>query len=276
MSPLNDQNRDGSNPDWLDLACDAATGDLATADLALCEASRHDHAAEFDEFDRIAAALAVGLTPIEQAPGDVRDRLMRTLPAIEAEPIESRPLRVSPPASSAPKAASLWRSRAIAGWSIAALLALVAGVILIVRATPPQAPSPADARRQLIARGATPIAWGEWSDPSVQAVVQGVRGDVVWDDQRQEGYMRFVGLPTNDPSEAQYQLWILDGRYEDPLSQRVSGGVFDIPPGAEEWVVPIRQGMPIEDAVGFAITVERPGGVWVSDMSQRVAIALKG
>lgn len=99
-------------------------------------------------------------------------------------------------------------------------------------------------------------------------------GEVVWDPETNEGCMVFDGLVNNDPDRFQYQLWIFDetrptGQLphfgEGILSQRpVDGGVFDI--GAEgRVVVPIRAKLPVGKAVIFAITVEPPGGVVVSD-----------
>ncbi|MEO1716470.1 MAG: hypothetical protein AAFR76_05105 [Planctomycetota bacterium] len=52
----------------------------------------------------------------------------------------------------------------------------------------------------------------------------------------------------------------------------VDGGVFDINE-AGKVVIPIRVALPASDVVAFAVTVERPGGVVVSDQARRVVIA---
>jgi anti-sigma-K factor RskA len=83
--------------------------------------------------------------------------------------------------------------------------------------------------------------------------------------------MRFVGLPANDTSAEQYQLWIFDGTRDDRYP--VDGGVFDIPAGATEVVVPIHARLPVRQAALFAVTVERPGGVVVSSRERIVALA---
>jgi anti-sigma-K factor RskA len=119
-------------------------------------------------------------------------------------------------------------------------------------------------RQRLIEGGAQVVSWTDWAGTETP----GVGGDVVWDEQEQSGYMRFVGLPANDPSKEQYQLWIIDRR---GMEQRVSGGVFNSDGG--EVVVPIEPGLAIEGAGAFAVTIEEPGGVAVSDMSRKSVIA---
>ncbi len=98
-----------------------------------------------------------------------------------------------------------------------------------------------------------------------------VQGDVVWDEATQTGYMRFSGLPANDPTRSQYQLWIFDGTRDDRFP--VDGGVFDVPAGVTEVVVPIRATLPVRKAALFAVTVEAPGGVMVSSRERIVALA---
>lgn len=97
-----------------------------------------------------------------------------------------------------------------------------------------------------------------WS-PNVDDL-SGVTGEVVWSDAEQAGFMRFVGLPPNDPSKMQYQLWIVDGsRDENPID----GGVFNVD-GTGEIIVPIDARLPAESPSAFAVTREKPGGVVVS------------
>jgi hypothetical protein len=99
-------------------------------------------------------------------------------------------------------------------------------------------------------------------------------GDVVWDPRRQRGYLRLQGYVPNDPMRSQYQAWIFDAGRDDRYP--VDGGVFDVPAGVGEVVVPIQAGKPVERAAAFAITVERPGGTAVSDRSKLVAFARAG
>jgi hypothetical protein len=100
---------------------------------------------------------------------------------------------------------------------------------------------------------------------------QGVTGDIVWDTASQTGYMRFAGLPVNDPQEVQYQLWIFDATRDERYP--VDGGVFNIPAGAREVVVPILAKLQVRDPSLFAITMEKPGGAVVSARERIVVVA---
>lgn len=111
--------------------------------------------------------------------------------------------------------------------------------------------------------------WAPGGDPAGRDV----GGDVVWDARTQTGYMRFVGLRRNDPSSEQYQLWIFDARRDQRYP--VDGGVFDVDDSGEA-VVPIRARLPVGSPLMFAVTVERPGGVVVSDRSRLVVVARIG
>jgi anti-sigma-K factor RskA len=156
------------------------------------------------------------------------------------------------------------RLAAWSGWlAAAACLAIAIGVA--ARRTGPT--DPARAREQFLetASDAATAPWGEWDSPEQR----GVAGEVVWSESAQRGYMTFRGLGPNDPTEEQYQLWIIDER---GLEQRISGGVFDSDADGEV-VVEIEPAVEIRGAAAFAVTIERPGGVWVSDMSRRVVIA---
>jgi anti-sigma-K factor RskA len=95
---------------------------------------------------------------------------------------------------------------------------------------------------------------------------------VSWSRVAQRGEMRFTGLVPNDRAHWQYQLWIFDKTRDQRYP--VDGGVFDIPMGGGEVVVPIRARVPVGDAVMFAVTVEPAGGVVVSTR-ERVALLAK-
>ena len=97
-----------------------------------------------------------------------------------------------------------------------------------------------------------------------------ITGEVVWNDERQEGYMSLANLPVNDPSKNQYQLWIVDPE-RDELP--VDGGVFDIPKGSDTAIIPIRNALQISKPTAFVITLEQPGGVVKSKQEVVVALA---
>jgi hypothetical protein len=135
----------------------------------------------------------------------------------------------------------------------------------------PQDPTELLARRTELLRmeGTFTIAWQPFDLEGSPAAITDVSGDVVWNDALARGYLRLTGLPVNDPSREQYQVWVIDER---GLEQRVSGGVFNASQDGEV-VVPIDPAIDIGRVALFAITVEDPGGTWVSDLDRRVVVA---
>lgn len=112
--------------------------------------------------------------------------------------------------------------------------------------------------------------WTPFDLPDAPAEQRGrVQGDVVWNDELETGYLRFVGLEVNDPTEEQYQVWVIDER---GLEQKVSGGVFNATADGEV-IVPIQPGIEVGRVALFAITIEEPGGTWVPDLERRVVVA---
>ena len=86
------------------------------------------------------------------------------------------------------------------------------------------------------------------SAPNANAVV-------VWDEKKQRGILRVTQLPRN-ADDRDYQLWLVDPRYKDP----VDGGVFHV---ANDGTlsVPFHPHEPVRAAQAFAISLERKGGV---------------
>lgn len=97
-----------------------------------------------------------------------------------------------------------------------------------------------------------------------------VSGDIVWSNSEQKGYMRFRGLPVNDPNKETYQLWIVD-ETQDPKTP-ISGGVFDVNENGEV-IIPINAEIKVKKPKAFAVTKEKPGGVVVSQQKEVMAIA---
>lgn len=130
---------------------------------------------------------------------------------------------------------------------------------------PAPKPSPEEARAALVASGAPVLSWAATKDPAAK----GAKGDVVWSDRDQRGFMRMQGLAKNDPAKFQYQLWIFDAERDDKFP--VDGGVFDVT--GDEVVVPVDARLGVGKAVLFAVTVEKPGGVVVSKRERIVLTA---
>lgn len=115
---------------------------------------------------------------------------------------------------------------------------------------------------------------GRWAWTHDSGLAADVRGEVVWDGERQEGYLTLSGLESNAPAGRQYQLWIFDAARDDRYP--VDGGVFDVPVHNQSTTVPIRPALRVSQPVAFAVTLEPVGGVVVSDRSHLMALARAG
>jgi hypothetical protein len=115
---------------------------------------------------------------------------------------------------------------------------------------------------------------GRWAWTHDSGLAADVRGEVVWDGERQEGYLTLSGLEPNAPAGRQYQLWIFDAVRDDRYP--VDGGVFDVPVHSQSLTVPIRPALRVSQPVAFAVTLEPVGGVVVSDRSHLMALARAG
>ena len=97
-----------------------------------------------------------------------------------------------------------------------------------------------------------------------------VSGDVVWSAEKQAGFMRLKGLPKNDAAKQTYQLWIFDASQSEKTP--IDGGTFDINSDGEV-IVPIDARLRATKPAAFAITIEKAGGVVVSDRGKIAALA---
>ncbi|MEM7167799.1 MAG: anti-sigma factor [Planctomycetota bacterium] len=173
-------------------------------------------------------------------------------------PAKVLPLTTSPNSSSR---AGTRQSRGafLGGLGIAAALAFAVFVGWQLRQQGLNEPGAAERRDLLLAQATDVVRW-QWKGLEDPAFAQ-AGGDVIWSSSRQDGYMTLRGLPANDPSTQQYQLWIVDpGRDE---KHPVDGGVFDVP-SSGEIVVPIAAKLAVDSPAAFALTLEQPGGVVVS------------
>lgn len=220
-----------------------------------------------DHFSPAAAAVTLASRlPLLDLPTPLRQKL-----------IDAGQRSVSPTARSGRRPA--WRESAAVGWYAAAAMLLLAvgawwpgleGMVTpgtssaLVELVPP-----ALERERLLASGGEVLRWN-WA-PTDDPSARGLAGDVVWSAALQTGFMRFQGLASNEPAVTRYQLWVFDADRDERYP--VDGGVFDIPAGATEVVVPIHSVLPVGQAVAFAVTVELPGGAVVSTRERIVALA---
>lgn len=173
---------------------------------------------------------------------------------------------------------SFWQSL---GWAIAAAACIALAVNIWTTRSRPQpeiAKSPeviqtpipelsaAQKREQLLASAQDAIQTTWTSAKNEKEVL----GDVVWSNAQQQGYIRFRGLPVNDPNKETYQLWIVDETQNQKTP--LSGGVFDISETGEV-VIPIDAQLTVKKPKLFAVSKEKPGGVVVSAPSRIVAVA---
>ena len=78
----------------------------------------------------------------------------------------------------------------------------------------------------------------------------------VWNPVRQEGELFAVNLPPPAPDK-DYQLWIMDPQYPDP----VGAGVLPVGTTVGGVRIPFRPDRPVATAARFSVSLERKGGV---------------
>ena len=157
-----------------------------------------------------------------------------------------------------------WRE--LVAWLAVAASLLVAAQLWLSN-TSTQSPTAVESRLALLndSQKVLRVDWSVGKTPFANTVT----GDVVWNNESQQGFMRFVGMPPNDPTKEQYQLWIID---PDRDAEPIDGGVFDIA-STGEVVVPIQAKLKVLKPAAFAITIEQPGGVVVSTQERLPLLA---
>lgn len=250
------------NDRLLELLADREAGSLDAETRRELDALLGEHrGADDGSIEEAAVAMMLAsLGEVEEMPADVRSRVLGSLAPAKAAP----ELRLT----DAPTPVAKPRGNVLAwsGWLAAAACLVIAAGVITNRAGP--APDPAASRARFLQTAADVkrTAWQDWDDPEQP----GVTGEVAWSESAQKGYMTFSGLAANNPTIEQYQLWIIDER---GMGQRISGAIFDCDTATGECVVEIDPAIEVHGAAAFAVTIEKPEGVWVSDMSRRVVIA---
>lgn len=153
-----------------------------------------------------------------------------------------------------------WKAAACVGWLAAAASWLAMAML------PGFTPRPPDDRPGRVG----PAAWIAPLKVSDHPLASGARGQVAWDQASQSGELRLQGLAGADPRKGVYQLWIFDaGR--DPRYP-IDGGTFTVADASASTTIPVRPMLPVGRPSLFAITLEPPGGVVVSDR-QRIMLS---
>lgn len=263
------------------LLADRATQPLSPEEQnELKELSEKYSSGENLQLDLAAAAVDLASLNVDDPlPANLRDKVLadayRYLDAAPQTPEIPEEKKLSPVEGSAdkviqfPSSMNKWQW---AGWYVAAacLVLAVTGWWDRLSSRPPQTPlTMAQLREQLIAESPDLVKTA-WS-PTVDERARQASGDVVWSNSRQQGFMRFQGLPAIDPSQNEYQLWIFDGSQDERYP--IDGGVFDVNEETGEVIVRINAKLKVSQPKLFAITVEKPGGVVVSKRDKLVLVA---
>lgn len=245
-------------------------GDLSAEELHEFSESTEIQRQEDDLFRLEQAAAAVLLVNRMKTTDDMPASLRRRIQT-QAEP----QLRLNATAeartdiNTSPRTLpdSRLSTREVFAWFVAAASLLVACGLWFSNGATSSAVSLAKARDalKLQASDLIEVAWAPGTSPFKDKVA----GDVVWSNLGQNGFMRFVGMPVNDPTVEQYQLWIIDPERDD---EPIDGGVFDIT-STDECLVEINAKLRVNRPVAFAVTFEKPGGVVVSTQERLPLLA---
>ncbi|MBY0114211.1 MAG: anti-sigma factor [Phycisphaerales bacterium] len=284
------------NDHVLELLADRTLDEVSPQDQA--ELDRWLNANTEDESMDLAAgaALLAMLGKAQPAPASVMTRAAQTAELYQRE-LANGSFRLGTPSlrlteSDAPIPQPRRVGAAWLGWLAAAACLAFAAIGWLpafrARQTPQltAAVSLAGLRAEVdSAKDATRSPWADWDKPEIA----GVKGEIVWSQSKQKGYMVFRGLPKNDPAREQYQLWIVDDR---GIEHRVSGGIFNAPTSTaltadgsgwrgqvrcemigDDLYVEVEPRINVRQPALFAVTIEEPGGTWLSNMKRRVCVA---
>ncbi len=248
MSPIDNDRR-------LQLLADRALGGLDPS-----EAAELAELTDQDDPDGLALELAAAAVALARVEGMGLPDLPENLVAR----VERRALQAN--SSRATSRASAPRRRVpLVGW--AGWLAAAASIALVVydRSNPepqpvigpPPPPSVASPRDRFAFAPSRPLV------ATAHPLARGAGGTVVWDGTRQEGYLQIKGLAPVDPKSGCYQLWVFDAKRDGRYP--VDGGMFTVTSTTGDEVVAVRPRIPVREPTLFAVTLEPPGGVVVSD-----------
>ena len=267
----------------LDLLCKQVTEGLTTdeqSEISILE-RQVESVVDLGSLEMTAAAIALTAVPsTEQLPDNLKAAILARAdnhfsdlsaagaPAVRSEVVEEKP------------STSIW---GWLGWAAAAAacIALIGSVIfnqqrmatMQVQINELQRPAPPEPsmvqRRDALMKEAKDLMRASWTKGNVKEM-ESVSGEVVWSDEKQMGYMTFRGLPPNDPKREAYQLWIFEQANLEAHPK--DGGVFNVSDSGEV-IVPIEAKLKTVDPKAFAITIEKPGGVVVSEREKIAALA---
>ena len=237
-----------------------------------------------DSFDLTAAAIGLSESNMDEAmPAHLNAKLSSLADSMFASsvPVVAATVEVDdiqPTFEFEPKKSS-W---SWLGWAVASLACIALAVnvyftrfeqpvTVAVAPTPtvtPEKPSPAKQFEDLN-RSGNIIKASLGAVPDAPAELKGVGGDVIWSDEKQVGYIRLRNIPQNDKAKSTYQIWIFEEN--QGVKTPIDGGTFDVDANGDV-IIPITAKLKAKKPATFAITVEKPGGVVVSERKKIAAI----
>lgn len=269
-----------------ELAAGASLGDLSEAELH--EIRSYDQKifqAMVERSEEAAARTYLtfhGAVPTETMPRELTIRLKNMASGFFEDSVSESSISAGPTLSSV--ATALDRSSPATGMSgpsiapssmsireIAAWLCVAASVALALSISLPGTTVRSislQQQRDTLLASAPDLIRSSWQS-ATEKTPGADRGEVIWSATAQQGFMTIKGLPVNDATKEQYQLWIIDPERDE---KPVDGGVFNIATAGES-VIPIQAKLRVDKPTLFAITVEKPGGVVVSDQKRMPLLA---
>ncbi len=191
-----------------------------------------------------AADLALSVPQMAPSPA-LKQRVLDALP--ERRPHQHRATATTQTPAAAETASDMVAFRWFP-WALAASLALVCG--LLVQSNRKLRTEVADLEQQ--------SAVDRLQIAVLSSLLQNTpdaRAVCVWDEDRQEGILTVENLPPV-PADQDYQLWVVDPAYANP----VDGGVFNTSADGSSRFQ-FHPGQTISAANAFAVSLERKGGV---------------
>lgn len=189
------------------------------------------------------AAALVHVTPEKTAPAHLRAKILRNFRSEnEAAGQVERKIRQSGPAIAFPRPA-IWLP-----WALAAGLAIFCGLLF----------NDSTKLKSQIAELENQNDSCEIKVAMLDSMVDSTRHGVAivaWDGMKQQGVIKVQNMPRPAANE-DYQLWIVDPEYSQP----VSAGVLSVDASGTGNVM-FKPGRPVNSADKFAVSLERKGGV---------------
>lgn len=227
--------------------------------------ARAEGAGDDSSLDLAAASVARTSVAgrLEPMPADVADRVRAALAEAGAD-AGSVAGRVDGTADAAP-GGSLRRTvlRSLAGFAAAAAV-LVAAFVGMRDRVQPASLEPAEARARLIAAAPADLVTMRWRGTDHPRVREArdlglLSGDLVWSEERAEGFVRVCHLAVNDPAEGHYRVWVWNA--DDMDGPPVAVCSFDVTNPQRDTVAALQATEAIDVPVRASITFVPTGTV---------------